>query len=148
MGRPSKINDEIKIKHLIIKLVEKGLPVKDIADVLNINRDTIYEWAKNDREFSDTLKAEKENTIQTELKKKISGKTLAMILIRNAKGHHGTSQRIIYDKNNEVLQTVKTKQYYPPSQSSIDKLIELFSSGLYEDEKTLTINLIRGQNEN
>ena len=145
MARPSKDNDEIKIKPLIIKLVENGVTIEDVAEILHINKTTIYEWKKKDPEFSNALSQKKQGTIQNELKKKITTKQIVAVLVKNAKGHHGVTTRTTYDENGRITSTVKTRQYYPPNQQSIDRLIELLDGmDLTEGDRTLTINLIRG----
>lgn len=62
-GRPSKLTDEAREK--AFAYVNGGW--KDCDDVfptaaglaceLQVNKDTLYEWAKKDEDFSDTLKA-------------------------------------------------------------------------------------------
>lgn len=54
VGRPSKYTPEV-VK-TIKKLIVLGLSNKGIAEFLEINEDTLYEWQKVYPEFSDLLK--------------------------------------------------------------------------------------------
>lgn len=61
-GRPSKYESEIKPKLKFVRsLVKDGFSQKDIADMLSINEDTLYEYKKKHTEFSECF--EKENII-------------------------------------------------------------------------------------
>ena len=53
MGRPTKYSDEIG--ELVFSLMDDGLSVVQVARKLNVSRSTIYKWAEDNSEFSDTL---------------------------------------------------------------------------------------------
>ena len=53
MGRPTKYSD--KIGELVFSLMDDGLSVVQVARKLNVSRSTIYKWAEDNSEFSDTL---------------------------------------------------------------------------------------------
>ena len=61
-GRPSKYNASMleKAQHYLKNHKEYGDPVPIVAGLaceLEVNKSTLYEWAKHHRAFSDTLKA-------------------------------------------------------------------------------------------
>jgi len=58
VGRPTKF-DSIDIE-LVKKLYENGLTDQQVAGILGINKDTIYEWKKKHPDFSDSIKGWKE----------------------------------------------------------------------------------------
>lgn len=58
-GRPSKYQQEYHVPRAY-KLSLLGLTIDEIAVVFEIHRDTVYDWQKNKQEFSDALKAGKE----------------------------------------------------------------------------------------
>ena len=53
MGRPTKYSDEIG--EVVFDLMDDGLSVVQVARKLNVSRSTIYKWAEDNSEFSDTL---------------------------------------------------------------------------------------------
>ena len=53
MGRPTKYSD--KIGELVFSLMDDGLSVVQVARKLNVSRSTIYKWADDNSDFSDTL---------------------------------------------------------------------------------------------
>ena len=53
MGRPTKYSD--KIGELVFSLMDDGLSVVQVARKLNVSRSTIYKWAEDNSDFSDTL---------------------------------------------------------------------------------------------
>ena len=53
MGRPTKYSDEIG--EVVFDLMDDGLSVVQVARKLNVSRSTIYKWAEDNSDFSDTL---------------------------------------------------------------------------------------------
>lgn len=54
IGRPSKYDSQCC--ELVIKLMSEGYSKQAVAGELGISRDTIYEWCRSHKEFSDTIK--------------------------------------------------------------------------------------------
>ena len=54
MGRPSKYKEEYC--DMLIKHLAKGYPIETFAAEINVNPDTIYEWANRHPEFSEAKK--------------------------------------------------------------------------------------------
>lgn len=59
MGRPTKYEGEKTIKYAV-KLANLGATNDQIADFLEVNVDTLYEWGEKHPEFSESLKRAKE----------------------------------------------------------------------------------------
>ena len=53
MGRPTKYSPEVG--EVVFDLMDDGLSVVQVARKLNVSRSTIYKWAEDNSEFSDTL---------------------------------------------------------------------------------------------
>ena len=53
IGRPTKYSPEIG--EVVFSLMDDGLSVVQVARKLNVSRSTIYKWAEDNSEFSDTL---------------------------------------------------------------------------------------------
>ena len=53
MGRPTKYSDEIG--EVVFDLMDEGLSVVQVARKLNIARSTLYLWASENSDFSDTF---------------------------------------------------------------------------------------------
>jgi len=53
MGRPTKYSDEIG--DVVFGLMDEGLSVVQVARKLNIARSTLYLWASENSDFSDTF---------------------------------------------------------------------------------------------
>ena len=53
MGRPTKYSPEIG--EVVFDLMDDGLSVVQVARKLNVSRSTIYKWAEDNSDFSDTL---------------------------------------------------------------------------------------------
>ena len=60
VGRPSKFKKEYCNE--LVDHMEKGLSFESFAAVINVNRDTLYEWAKVHSEFSDAQKLGQEKS--------------------------------------------------------------------------------------
>jgi transposase-like protein len=54
MGRPSKYNS--KLCEEVTRFMAEGYSKQALAGKLGISRDTLYEWCKTHKEFSDTIK--------------------------------------------------------------------------------------------
>jgi len=53
MGRPTKYSAEVG--EVVFSLMDDGLSVVQVARKLNVSRSTIYKWAEDNSDFSDTL---------------------------------------------------------------------------------------------
>jgi len=53
IGRPTKYSDEIG--EVVFDLMDEGLSVVQVARKLNVSRSTIYKWADDNLDFSDTF---------------------------------------------------------------------------------------------
>ena len=53
MGRPTKYSAEVG--EVVFDLMDDGLSVVQVARKLNVSRSTIYKWAEDNSDFSDTL---------------------------------------------------------------------------------------------
>ena len=53
MGRPTKYSPEIG--EVVFDLMDDGLSVVQVARKLHVSRSTIYKWAEDNSDFSDTL---------------------------------------------------------------------------------------------
>ncbi len=105
-GRPSKYNkvDEKLLK----KLYEAGLTDAQVANVIGVNRDTIFEWKKKHPEFSDTIKRGKgisDDKVEKSLFERATGYSHPDIHITNYQG--------------TITKTKITKHYAPDPTSMI-----------------------------
>ena len=53
MGRPTKYS--LEVGEVVFDLMDDGLSVVQVARKLNVSRSTIYKWADDNSEFSDTF---------------------------------------------------------------------------------------------
>ena len=53
MGRPTKYTKDVN--ELVLDLMDKGKSIVQVARHLNVARSTIYKWAEDNIEFSDTV---------------------------------------------------------------------------------------------
>ena len=53
MGRPTKYSAEVG--EVVFGLMDDGLSVVQVARKLHVSRSTIYKWAEDNSDFSDTL---------------------------------------------------------------------------------------------
>lgn len=54
VGRPSTYNENYC--EMVIKHMEQGYSIESFAGVIDVHKDTIYEWKKHHEEFSDAVK--------------------------------------------------------------------------------------------
>ena len=94
-GRPTDYNEKMlaKVKEYIALCEDKEvknkikvkLPtVEGLASYINVNRDTIYEWCKVHKEFSDTIEGLREKQIDSLINNGLSGdynSTIAKVLL-------------------------------------------------------------------
>jgi hypothetical protein len=100
-GRPSKYKEEYN--ELVYKLCLLGAKDKEIADILEINEDTLNEWKKAYPELSESIKKGKE----------IADAEIAKSLYHRAKGYSHEEDKIFYDKDKGPV-IVPTIKHYPP----------------------------------
>ncbi len=53
IGRPTKYTKDVN--ELVLDLMDKGKSIVQVARHLNVARSTIYKWAEDNDEFSDTI---------------------------------------------------------------------------------------------
>lgn len=53
LGRPTKYTDDVG--EIVFDLMDEGLSVVQVARKLNIARSTLYKWAEENEDFSDTF---------------------------------------------------------------------------------------------
>lgn len=86
-GRPSFYTPEIGEK--ILSLMEQGLSITASAAECDIARDTVYDWAEKNKEFSDNIKlgrAKRQNFLEKRLLNEDSGPrvTSTIFALKNA----------------------------------------------------------------
>jgi hypothetical protein len=102
MARPTKLTPEIQLlaeQYVLDGLAHsKRLPqVDDLALTLHVHRDTLYEWANKNKEFSDTLmdlmQAQKVKLAQLGLEGRYNPTIAKMLLSAN----HGVIEKTAQD---------------------------------------------------
>lgn len=103
-GRPTNYSEEILKKALVYiettqdEVLDNGkikvnLPtIEGLASFIDINRDTIYEWCKAHKEFSDIIEKLRENQTQSLINNGLAGTynpTIAKVLLSK----HGYSEK-------------------------------------------------------
>lgn len=104
-GRPSKFTDLNLSK--IEMLVKKHFTNKEIAQFLDINEDTFYEWKNRHPSFSEALKDWKDE----------ADSDIEHALCDRAKGYVCNDERTIFTQDGP--QTFTGKKYYPPDPTSM-----------------------------
>jgi len=119
-GRPTKYNDQIleKTEEYIKYAVPENMEIattEGLAIHLNVSKDTLYEWAKHYREFSDAIKRiktiQKQQLVKTGIfgGKEINASIIALML----KVNHGmieTTRQELTGKEGEKLEVVIVKE--------------------------------------
>ena len=122
-GRPTKLNKQVL--QLVEKLAKLGITNDEIANVLEVSRDTVYHWQKTNQKFSDALRKGKE----------FADANIASRLYDRAMGFEHDSEEIKIvggaknapgamvdeegtlsegDKDHPSIVRVKTRKIYPP----------------------------------
>lgn len=104
MGRPTILDD--RLKHIMVKLAEKGYTLQQIADTVRINRATLHRWLGADSDFCDTLKSAKN----------LSNELVEVSLLNRALGYSHTAVKMFYDKDRGKVIKEKYIEHYPPSE--------------------------------
>lgn len=116
LGRPTKLTDElIKRAYSYIYVAEQGEPsgvcagytadgsvlptVEGLASYLKINRDTVYDWAKNNEDFSDIVSEVKNQQAILLINNSLSNKYNATIAKLILSGKHGYVEKQEIDQN-------------------------------------------------
>jgi transcriptional regulator with XRE-family HTH domain len=100
MGRPSKFTPELIEQ--VEKLAKLGLTDEELADVLDIATSTLYEWKKNEPQFSEAIKRGKA----------IADANVADRLYQRAMGFEHDSEEIkVVDGE---VERVPIRKIYPP----------------------------------
>jgi len=94
--------DEGKHPDQIRKMCERGLTNDEIADVLDVDRSTLYRWAANHQKVCDSLK----------VGKAVSDNRVERSLYERAMGYTHEEDKI-FQHNGEAV-VVPTVKHYPP----------------------------------
>ena len=97
-GRPTKYKKEFCIQ--AEKLCKKGFIDTEIADFFEVNVDTIYEWKKKHKEFSESLKSGK----------LYSDEAVVSSLYGRALGYEFEERKVEVDAEKKEKVTITTKQ--------------------------------------
>ena len=120
VGRPTKYNEEIpqRVREYIsdYKINNKELPTyEELANLLDVNVDTIHEWKKHHEDFSDSLKGlldlQKQRLMVNGLKG-VFNPTMSIFLLKANHGMIETSRQEITGKDGEQLVGFN---YLPPT---------------------------------
>lgn len=107
MGRPTDYKPEYC--EMLIAHMAKGMPYETFAAVIDTHRDTLYEWEKKHKEFSDAKKIAREKQYKQLAEMGLSGITGNITYTSNEK----TVKKVIKGKagepDKEVITTHKTK---------------------------------------
>jgi len=109
-GRPTKLTDELKEKARFYIQGDGESPgytedssliptVEGLSSYLHIHKDTAYEWAKTDKEFSDVLKEVKQRQAVLLLNNGLSGKYNSNIAKLLLSSKHGYVEKKEVDQN-------------------------------------------------
>jgi serine protease inhibitor len=101
-GRPTKY--DAKYPEQAYKLCLLGATDERIADFFGVNVDTIHEWKKVHKEFSDALKEGKEQ----------ADAVIAQSLFHRAKGYKHDAIKIFADPKTGSVEKVDYVEHYPP----------------------------------
>lgn len=140
MARPSKYDP--KFDDMAYKLCLLGATDKDIADILEVNQDTVNEWKKVHPSFSESLKKGKA----------IADANVADRLYQRAMGFEHDSEEIkvvsLGGKEGSEIERVPIRKIYPPDPTAAIFWLKNRQPAQWRDKqevevKGLTINLTR-----
>jgi hypothetical protein len=106
-GRPTKKSPERVAK--IVELAREGKTTEEIAEIVGLNKRTIYEWMERDWQFSALLK---EN-------KGLADENVEVSLFKRATGYSHPEEKIFYDKKAGEVVRADTVMHYPPDPTSM-----------------------------
>jgi transposase-like protein len=107
-GRPTKYDPEIT-PLLVWSYLQGGDTIKQIAEKLEVNPDTIYEWASKYPAFSDTIKNGREKT----------NAEVEQTLLKRAMGYTYNRVKIETDKEGKVIKKTAETMHVIPDALSI-----------------------------
>lgn len=105
-GRPTKLNDEIAQK--ITELVKEGYPVYQICDILNISRNTVKNWQKDDLDFLIAFKKAK----------MIADEMVELSLFKRATGY-SLPETKVFNHEGEIIEHTIEKHYPADTQAAM-----------------------------
>lgn len=103
-GRPSKI-DGVNLAE-VEKMAKLGLTNEQIAGMLGIRRETIWDWCRKHPDFSNAIKAGK----------KVADDLVERSLFARAVGYAHPEDKIMVSKGKTIV--VPTIKHYPPDPTS------------------------------
>lgn len=107
VGRPSKFHDVDKEYWAF--LIEKGYTNREIANKLNVDESTIYNWMKVEEEFFKSLKGFRE----------FADSEVEASLYQRAKGYKVKEIKLFQDKRGNIIEHEVMKAYPPDPTSMI-----------------------------
>lgn len=122
-GRPTKYRDEYAEQAERLCLL--GLTNEQLANFFDVNVDTIYEWQKVHDQFSDALKAGKDEA---------DGK-VAKSLYERALGYKHKAVKIVADAKTGMDHTVEYTEHYPPDTTAAIFWLKNRQSAMWRDRQ-------------
>lgn len=105
MSRPSKINDQIK--KTILNLAKAGKTRAEIAEIVGINRTTLFRWCISDEKFCNALK-------ETSA---IADEMVEASLFQRAIGYTYTEEKVFLCKGE--IKKCKVTRHIPPDPTAM-----------------------------
>lgn len=104
-GRPTKYNKEVEAR--AAKYAKAGLTNEQIAELIEVNVDTIYEWQKVHPSFSEALKGAKTD----------SDDRVVRSLFERATGYEHFEDKMFLHRGEIISE--RTTKHYPPDPTSM-----------------------------
>lgn len=113
IGRPPIFTPKEAV--LIKNLMSEGISVRKIAKILECNHDTVYDYCKKNKLFSDMHKEGRENLISS----------LECALYKKAKGFHAYETHLERDKDGNLTKKIVKKHFAPDTGALVFALTNL-----------------------
>ena len=114
MARPSKYESHVQPKLVLIKAwARDGLTNEQIAEKLDINIDSLYEYQKKFSEFSEALKRGKEEIdvmVENALLKRAVGYTFEEVTYEAIEIKTGSGDNVVYQPATKIKTVIKEVQ--------------------------------------
>lgn len=140
MARKSKY-DEYVAPFLddVQKWAAAGATIKEIADALGVAESTLYEYQKNNVEFSEALRRGRQKVVID----------IKAALLKKALGFYYEETRNSMredEKNGKAFATETTKRYCPPSETAAAMLLRNYDKE-WQDKDTISIKFREQEQE-